>query len=249
VVVERARRVQAELAALVADVASLRDEVVGRVNMGMIGTPGPWLVPPLLSLMTERHPRVAIGVLEGNTTNLLPALLSGDLDLAVVNLPVADPEVRADPLFDEDLVVVAPADHPLADRDGVTLEELSQHELVLPPPGTSIRIDLDQAATAAGVTFRAKAELDGLRLIASLSFEGYGPAVLPTSGVPHEDDDGWREVPIVGTQLVRRVGLAIRRRGMPSAPSRALAEAITEVVAARADVDGDIRFTGDHSSG
>src|SRR5688572_45257 len=44
-VVARARRVQAELAALVADVASVRDEVVGRVRMGLIGTPGPWLVP------------------------------------------------------------------------------------------------------------------------------------------------------------------------------------------------------------
>src|ERR1700710_19472 len=128
-VVARARRVQAELEALAADVASLRDEVVARVRMGVIGTPGPWLVPPLLRLMAELHPKVEVGVLEGHTTSLLPALIAGDLDLAVVNLPVTDPEVKVDPLFDEDLVVVAPEGHPLASLDRVSLVELANHEL------------------------------------------------------------------------------------------------------------------------
>jgi LysR family hydrogen peroxide-inducible transcriptional activator len=232
-VVARARRVQAELAALTADVASLRDEVVGRVRMGVIGTPGPWLVPPLLRLMAERHPRVDVGVLEGNTTSLLPALISGDLDLAVVNLPVTDSEVKVDPLFDEDLVVVAPDGHPLAGRERVTLIELAGHQLLLPPTGTSIRVDLDDAAAEAGVTLQTMAELDGLRLIAELSFQGFGPAVLPSSGVPRAGGEAWRRVEIEDPP-VRRVGLAVRRRGLASAPSRVLAECIVEVVTDRA---------------
>jgi DNA-binding transcriptional LysR family regulator len=232
-VVARARRVQAELAALTADVASLRDEVVGRARMGVIGTPGPWLVPPLLRMMAERHPSVEVGVLEGNTTSLLPALVAGDLDLAVVNLPVTDPEVKVDPLFDEDLVVVAPEGHPLADRARVTLAELANHELLLPPPGTSIRVDLDDAAAEAGVALRTMAELDGLRLIAELSFQGFGPSVLPSSGVPRTGGESWRRVEIEDPP-VRRVGLAVRRRGLPSAPSRALAECIVEVVTVHA---------------
>lgn len=232
-VLARARRVQAELAALVADVASLRDEVVGRVRMGIIGTPGPWLVPPLLRLMAERHPRVDIGVLEGNTTSLLPALVAGDLDLAVVNLPVSDAEIRVDPLFDEDLVVVAPDGHPLAARARVSLAELASYELLLPPRGASIRVDLDAAAMEAGVELRTLAELDGLRLIAELSFQGFGPSVLPSSGVPRTGGGPWRRVEIVKAP-VRRVGLASRRRGLPSAPSRALAGAIAEIVELRA---------------
>jgi LysR family hydrogen peroxide-inducible transcriptional activator len=232
-VVARARRVQAELEFLIADVASLRDEVVGRVRLGVIGTPGPWLVPPLLRAMGERHPRVEVGVLEGNTTSLLPALIAGDLDLAVVNLPVTDPEVKVDPLFDEDLVVVAPEGNALAALDRVSLVELADHELLLPPPGTSIRVDLDDAAAEAGIALKTLAELDGLRLIAEIAFQGFGPAVLPSSGVPRTGGPAWRRVEIEDPP-VRRVGLAVRRRGLPSAPSRVLADCIVEVVERRA---------------
>src|SRR3954453_8742749 len=57
-VVERARRISAELEALVADVASLRHEVVGSVRIGMIGTTARWLVPRMLEAMAEAHPKV-----------------------------------------------------------------------------------------------------------------------------------------------------------------------------------------------
>src|SRR5687767_11602237 len=124
-VVRRALRIQAELDALVDDVASLRHEVSGRVRMGVIGTTGRWLVPKLLAAMEERHPKVRISVLEGNTTSLIPQLVGGSLDLAVVNLPVEDPDLEIEELFSEDLFLLAPADHPLAGRDEVALAELA----------------------------------------------------------------------------------------------------------------------------
>ncbi len=232
-VAARARRVQAELDALVSDVASLRDEVAGHVRLGVIGTTGRWLLPPLLAAMADRHPKVRVAVLEGNTTSLLPQLLAGSLDLAVVNLPVDDHEVVIEALFEEDLVLVAPYGHPLAKRDQVGLDELADHELLLPPPGTSIRVELDRAAEAAGVVLQAKAELDGLRLIASLAFEGFGAAVLPATAIPRWLDGAWRLVPIHGLGR-RRVSIARRRAGLPSAPARALHQVVTEVVADRA---------------
>jgi len=233
-VVARARRVAAELEALVADVASLRDEVEGSVRMGVIGTTGRWLMPHLLAGMEEAHPKVRVGVLEGNTTALVPHLVGGRLDLAVVNLPVTDPDVTVDLLFEEDLLLVAPTHHPLAASDGeVTMSELAEHELLLPPPGASIRVDLDDAAADAGVSLRSKAELDGMRLMASLTLEGYGAAVLPSSAVPGWLEGEWVRRPIRGVPR-RRVGIGRRRRGLPSAPARALTEVIRRVVTERA---------------
>lgn len=229
VAVARARRVQAEVDALVADVASLHDQVAGHVRMGVLGTTGRWMLPPLLAAMSARYPKVRIAILEGNTTSLLPQLLAGALDLTVVNLPVKEPQIAVDDLFEEDLLLVAPAGHHLAARPEVTLEELAGHELLLPPPGTSIRVELDRAAQAAGVTLRAQTELDGLRLIASLAFEGFGAAILPATAVPASRNPAWRRIALAGV-AGRRVGLARRRRGVPSAPARALQEAVVEVV-------------------
>lgn len=230
VVVARARRINVELEALVADVASVSADVTGNVQLGVIGTTGRWLMPPLLTAMGERHPGVRVSALEGNTTALLPSLVSGGLDLALLNLPVDDPDVEVTVLFEEDLIVVAPTGHPLAGRDEVSLTELAEHELLMTPPGTSIRVELDRAAKDAGVTLRAKAELDGVRLIASLTIEGFGAAVLPSSAVPTYIHGAFERVGIVGIPR-RQVALARRRRGLLSAPSRALTEVVIEVVA------------------
>ncbi len=229
-VVARSRRIQAELDALVADVVSLRDDVSGPVGIGVLGTTGRWLVPPLLLAVVAAHPKVRLTVLEGNTTALVPHLRSGRIDLAVVNLPVSEAEIELQPLFEEDLLLVVPVGHPLADRERVGVAELAEHELLLPPQGTSIRIELDRAAVAAGVTLRAQAELDGIRLIASLAFEGYGAGVLPASAVPGWLAGDWRRITI--DDLPRRaVALAHRRHGMLSAPARAVEELLPKVVA------------------
>jgi DNA-binding transcriptional LysR family regulator len=230
VVVARARRVQAELDALTADVASLRDEVEGQVSLGIIGTTARWLMPPLLTAMAERHPKVRILTLEANTTALLPQLVAGSLELGVVNLPAIDPEIVVEPLFEEELILVVPPDHTLATAPRVGMRELAQHELLLTPQGTSIRVLLDEAAEGEGVQLRPKAELDGLRLIASMCFEGFGAGILPATAIPRWLTAGdWKVVPLPA--LPRRcVALACRRRGLASAPSRAVQEVIRAVV-------------------
>jgi LysR family hydrogen peroxide-inducible transcriptional activator len=228
-VVERARRVQVELDAISSDVASLHDQVAGNARLGVIGTTARWLVPPLLERLAVRHPLVRLVVLDGTTTSLIPQLAAAALDLAVVNLPVDEPEVSVERLFDEDAVLVAPRTHELADRPEVSLTELAEYDLLLSAPGTAFREELDQAASAVGVELRAQAEIDGMRLLASLAFQGFGAAILPASAAPGWVGGEWVRVPVTGAPG-RTAGLARRRRGLPSAPARAVREILLEVV-------------------
>lgn len=228
-VANRARRIQAELDALVADVAALHDVVRGTVRMGVIGTTARWLVPLVLETMSQRHPQVQLFVVDATSTSLEPRLASGQLDVAVVNLPLPAPDLNAEPLFDEDLVLVVPSDHPLANRDHVSLTDLDGLELLMAAPNTSYRRELDAASAAAGITLIPKAELDGVRLMASLTFEGHGPAIVPATAIPQWLPQGvWKPVPVQGLPR-RKVGLAQRRRGLPAAPARALIDVLREV--------------------
>jgi LysR family hydrogen peroxide-inducible transcriptional activator len=238
VAVRRARHIQVELEALVTDVAAVRDEVAGNVRVGCIGTVGRWLVPLVLERVTRDHPNIQLVVVDATTTSLLPQLLADNLDLAIVNLPVNDPEIVTEQLFDEDRMVVAPIGHPLAGRGRVHLTDLGDHELLLEPKGTSFRDELDAEAAAVGVTLRPRAEVDGLRLIATLAFQGFGAAIIPSTAAPPWLAGEWERVGVDG--LARRsVGLARRRRGLLSAPARALREAIQETVRLEADnMDG-----------
>jgi LysR family hydrogen peroxide-inducible transcriptional activator len=233
VVLERARRIEAEFEALDSDVASLRDVISGQVRLGVIGTTARWLVPPLLTELARRYPEVSVVVLDATTSSLVLNLVSGAVDLAVVNLPLDDPELSVEPLFDEDRVLVVPSTHPLYDRTSVTLDELVEHELLLEAPGTAFRDVLDAAAAQQGVRLRPKAEFDGMRLLASLAFAGFGAGIVPASAAPAGVGGDWRRVAVEGVPG-RSVGLVRRRRGLPSAAQRVVAEAIRSVVAAEA---------------
>lgn len=241
-VVERARRITHELESLVADVASYREDITGSVRLGVIGTTARWIVPHLLRTMAAQHPKVDMVVVEATSTSLEPQLAAGRLDLAVVNLPLPAPDLVARPLFDEDMVLVVPTGHSLARRTSVTMADLDGVPLLLPPPGTAFRQQVDDAAAAAGATLCAQAELDGIRLIASLAIDGFGPAILPATALPGwlRDRGDWALIAIEGLPP-RRVGLAQRRRGMLSAASRAVVDVLAEVVSTEVAGDRGIR--------
>jgi len=242
-VVARARRIQAELDALEADVASLHAEVAGSVRIGVIGTTARWLVPPLMESMATSHPKVHVVVLDATTSSLLPQLESGLLDLAVVNLPANDPDLLTTELFEEDHVLVAPRSSDLFGLETIDLQALDGVPLLLEPQGTGFRDHLDQRAAEVGVTLVPQAEVDGMRLLASLAFQGFGAALVPASAAPGIVGAEWSRIPVTGLQR-RAVGLARRRRGLPSAPARALRDVLGEVIVRAGAHEPGIHPTG-----
>jgi LysR family hydrogen peroxide-inducible transcriptional activator len=218
VVADRARRVFGEIDAIKLDVVALGGEVAGDVRVGVIGTTARWLVPGVLVQLRTHHPRVRAVVVEASTSSLIPQLMAGRLDLAVTNLPVDVDDLEVQQLFAEEMLLVVPLHHELAHRDRVTFGELDGIPLLLSAPGTALREELDIEARRAGVTLVAQAEIDGVRLMASLVFGGFGAAILPATAVP-----GWLSGDWVRVQ--------VRRRGLPSAPARALSDVLRAVVA------------------
>ena len=226
----RARRIQHEIESLRADVDSMLHEVSGPVRLGCIGTVSRWLVPRLLHEMEERHPKVHVVVVDATTTSLVPQLEAESLDLAVVNLPLGGSELATEALFDEDRIILAPADHPLAAEASVELAALSLHALLLEPRGTAFRDELDDAMAHIGGELNVRAEIDGIRLLTSLAFEGFGPAMVPATAAPPWMGPECRRVTVEGL-TPRSVGLASPRRGRLSAPARAVREVVCYIVA------------------
>ena len=228
-VLERARRIRTELQAINDDIVSMRHEVAGEVRIGCIGTTGRWMASPLLGRLAERHPSLLPVLVEATTTSLTPRVLDGDLDMAIVNTPVVEAGLESEPLFDEERIIVAPADHPLADRGTIDVADLADHPVMLTPRGTTFRDAIDQELAAVGVRLTAAAEVDGLRLLASLAYQGYAPALLPASAVSGYPDGDWSLVHVEG--LARRsVGLVRNRRTTPSMPIRAAREVVLDVI-------------------
>jgi LysR family hydrogen peroxide-inducible transcriptional activator len=231
-VVERARRILHEIEDIVADMASVDAEPSGDARIGVIGTTARWLMPQLMTEITRSLPLVRPIVHEGSTSTLIPAVLSGELNSAIIHLPVDDPELLIQPIFAEDLVLLAHTNHPLSTRTTMSIKELDDVPLLLPPKGTALRRVLDRSAASADISLRAQAEIDGVRLLASLAFEDYGPAIVPATAVPRWVKGDFVRIQV--PELPRRVvAIAHRRRPSPSAATTAVLRLLQHVIAER----------------
>jgi LysR family hydrogen peroxide-inducible transcriptional activator len=230
IVVERARRILGELSAIASDVSELNADIRGEVVLGMIGTAGRWIVPLLLDALRSTYPQIALRIIEGSNSVIEPQLVHGRLDLAVLAWPVDAPELTEVDLFSEDLVVIVDRNHALAQMTGpVSFATLADYEILLPLRGTPIRREIDDASRAQGIDLVPLIELDGLRTIASLTFDGHGPSILPATMLSSHLREKFVAVPI-DTIAKRRVVLASRRFGFPAAPVRAIHALLLDVV-------------------
>lgn len=228
IVVTRGRRILHEVEDIDTDIHSLGESATGDCRIGVLGTTARWLMPPLLNSLRRHHPGVRTTIVEGATSSLMPRLSSGEIDAALVHLPISDANIEAVEMFAEELFLVAPTGHELAAHESITLEELARHPILLAARGTAQRRIIDRAAANKGVLLQPQAEIDGVRLMASLVFEGFGAAIVPASAVP-----GWLKgdfVRISVPDLPRRVvGWVQRARPRPNRATLAVRDRAFEV--------------------
>ena len=225
--VERARRVQTELESISLDVKALHSEVSGIVRLGVIGTTGRWVSPILLESMTQKFPRVRIQITDAVTSNLMPLVVQGRVDGAIVNLPISHPDVEVEALFEEEPVLVAPNGHPLAKYDSLTPDILAEFPLLLNPPGVPFRDGIDKDLESHGIKLTSKAEVDGMRLLASLATDGFGAAILPATAA--QGSGKWKRIQLEG--FTRRVvGLATNKRVPLSATTRVVRDVLRNMI-------------------
>lgn len=233
-VLVRVRRIQNELSSLESDVSSMRGSPRGLVRVGVIGTTARWLAPMLADELSTAGPEIQLVIADGTTRSQELRLLDGELDLGLVSLPVNDPEIITHPLFHEDHIVVCPTDHPLARIEGpVSLEQLARYPLLLSAPGTPFRQEVEEAFRAAGLRITPKMEVDGLRLLASMAFQGIGISIVPATAAPGWIGGPWTRIPVEGLSR-RTVGIAHRRRGMLTMAAQVAERVIRQIIVAQA---------------
>jgi LysR family transcriptional regulator, hydrogen peroxide-inducible genes activator len=107
-VVQRARDILRAVDELADFARASRDQLAGRLRIGMIPTIAPYLLPTVIGNLTRMHPELDIHVRETLTQKLIQELSEGRLDAAIVALPVSEPSLTEVALFAEDFLLVRP---------------------------------------------------------------------------------------------------------------------------------------------
>jgi LysR family hydrogen peroxide-inducible transcriptional activator len=103
----------------------------GKVVVGAIPTVAPYLLPPLLKRFAQEFPAAEVVVREDVTERTVEGCLAGELDVALLALPVADQMLEVQPLFEEELFLALPRGHRLARKKRVTVDDLRTEPFIL----------------------------------------------------------------------------------------------------------------------
>ena len=215
-----ARRVLADVDKARAEVQELTGLRRGRLAVGATPSVSTNLLPPALATFHTRHPGVSLTLREAGSGDLIDLLEQGELDLALIILPLRHRMLETTPLLEEELVLAVPAGHALADRTSVDVAELRDLPLVMFREGYDLREATLAACRRAG--FEPRLALDGGEMDSVLRFvaAGLGVAVVPSMVV--EPDGPLRGIRVTPLSLTRTLALAHRRDRPLSGAAREL---------------------------
>jgi LysR family hydrogen peroxide-inducible transcriptional activator len=219
-----------------------RDQLAGRLRVGMIPTIAPYLLPTVIGNLTRLHPELDIHVRETLTPKLIGELREGRLDTAIVALPVSEPSLTEVALFAENFLLVRPAE---AEGTPVpTVKALREMRLLLLEEGHCFR---DQALSFCNMHASPPREVldaSSLSTLVQMVSAGIGVTLIPEMAVAVET----RSAPVSVTrfknpQPSRRIGMVWRKT---SPLARQLLQ-ISEVICLSADTLRKQRTTGSAS--
>lgn len=233
-IVAQAERVLEQTAAIKEIAKQNKDPLAGPFRLGVIYTIAPYLLPTLVKTMIQRVPQMPLVLQENFTVKLLELLRQGELDAAIVALPLPDQGLMMQPLYDEPFVVAVPKDHAWATRASVPAEELKSETMLLLGNGHCFR---DQVLEVCPEMSRFSTATDGiartfegssLETIRHMVASGIGITVLPVASVADLDsNDGLlRYLPFSESIPDRRVALVWRKSFTRTAAIEAIRNAV-----------------------
>jgi LysR family hydrogen peroxide-inducible transcriptional activator len=119
----RARGIVAEVEQMKEAARRSRDPEAGTVRLGIFPTLGPYLLPHVVPAIRQRFPQLEMLLVEEKSDVLMAQLRNGQLDAALLALPVNDEQLHTEFLFEEPFVLAAPEGHPLAAHDTLRLDD------------------------------------------------------------------------------------------------------------------------------
>jgi LysR family hydrogen peroxide-inducible transcriptional activator len=172
----QAERVLAEARHLVELAHETGEKLTGEFALGAIATLAPYYLPHLLRTVRGALPRLDLRLSEQQTVPLIEALRAGQLDAALLALPLAGDGLVSEKLFFEPFHLVCPAGHRLLTRPDITLAALSDDDLILLEEGHCLR---DQALELCHSARRRARQATSLETLWHMIAAGEGFSLLP----------------------------------------------------------------------
>jgi DNA-binding transcriptional LysR family regulator len=207
--------------------------IKGRITIGGSTIPGEYFLPRAMGRFQEEAPGISISLVIADSQKIIDLLLAGDIEVGVVGMSFDGGRVDVYPLFQDRVIVIASAEHPLAVKGEASWEELRAAPLLIRERGSGTRKAFERYVQAAGY------RLDDLTIIGEVGSStavkegikgGMGLGIISDLAV-HEEIAGGKvkEVKVHGQGVLVRDFFAVVPTGRDlSPPARRFLEFLTQ---------------------
>ncbi len=205
-----ARRILREVETIQDVAVSCQDPLSGRFRLGAFPTLATYIFPELVTRVRQALPDLRLILVEEKTAVLLDKLIHGDIDAALLALPVHDDFLVSRPLFDDEFLLAVPPGHELAGEGSIDQKDLKNRRLMLLEEGHCLR---DQALDVCQLNGIAEAQdfrATSLETLRQMVKAGTGITFMPKIAIPPQEA-GIQYVPFASPAPHRTIGLVWRK--------------------------------------
>jgi DNA-binding transcriptional LysR family regulator len=186
------------------------------------------VLPGRLAQFMSAHPLIRIDLEEQSSPDIPLALLEGRADLGIVDMAHPPAGLALQDFFSDTLVLIVPAQHRLAQREAIALNEALDEDFITLSGGTALSNRLMAAAADVGKPVRIRMRMRGFDAVCRMVAAGLGVGVLPMEAVePQRAFLPIKAITLTDAWAVRTHRLAFRNTIQPSPATQRLIEALT----------------------
>jgi len=209
-IVERARILLRDYEELQSVARRLKDPAAGTYRLGVFPTLAPYFLPRIVPVVHESFRRLRLILVEEKTELLLDRLRRGEIDIALLALPLTGDDLHQEILFDEPFCLAVNRGHPLADRVSVRDKDLSGASLLLLDEGHCLRDQALEFCQRNAVDESREFRATSLETLIQMVATGLGITLVPEMAATR-NRPMLRFIPIQEPKPHRRIALVWRK--------------------------------------
>ena len=205
---EKARTLLAFKRETVAAVEQFQGKLIGELWVGGSNIPGEYLLPRKLAAFIKKHPEVKPVLRIGDSAGIVEEVLEGKVEIGFVGFKNQDARLSFDKIWQDEMVVTVPKNHPWSRRTSVRLTDLRSQNFISREQGSgtldSFRHLLARRRQSAHDLLKVAMQLGSTAAVKEALISGFGVSILSRISIRRELADGILvEIPIRGLRLKR----------------------------------------------
>jgi DNA-binding transcriptional LysR family regulator len=181
----------------------------GSLDLGGSNIPGQYILPGLIGRFKAEHPNIRVILRISDTAAIVAAVANGELELGMVGAVIQKKGLSFEPCFHDEMVLIVPPGHRLADCGQASIEDLASEPFVLREKGSGTRLATERALQAAGnlqlSDLQIVAEIGSTEAIRQAVRAGLGCSIISRRAVTDDLEHGLLHAPVLeGVQLSRK---------------------------------------------